>query len=193
MSTISTLWTIVILLCIFTAMLMLSMYLFNQQQQEQHEHVVKLLTKHIEDILEQHNKPLLDIREGLIQQLQTQREAIVNNPGLHFKQKQSALLKMYEQELLLSPQGEPEAFFKKINQQLHQFETRLSTVHPSLNERERMLCCLYLLEVHDTDIIDLSGYAPRSLPNIKHRLTKKMGLTSVSELSAELLKVLCSL
>ena len=89
MSTISTLWTIVILLCIFTAMLMLSMYLFNQQQQEQHEHVVKLLTKHIEDILEQHNKPLLDIREGLIQQLQTQREAIVNNPGLHFKQKQS--------------------------------------------------------------------------------------------------------
>ena len=59
MSTISTLWTIVILLCIFTAMLMLSMYLFNQQQQEQHEHVVKLLTKHIEDILE--HKPKMNI------------------------------------------------------------------------------------------------------------------------------------
>ena len=100
---------------------------------------------------------------------------------------------MYEQKLSLSPQAETDAFFQKVNHTLHQFEARISQAFPQLNERERLLCCLYLLEVNDTDILDLTGYAPRSLPNIKHRLTKKMGLTSVSELPAELLKVLCSL
>ena len=54
--------------------------------------------------------------------------------------------------------------------------------YPELTKKELMWCCLFLLEIPNTDIALILNSQPASLYKLKQRLTQKMNLTSTKEL-----------
>lgn len=73
-----------------------------------------------------------------------------------------------------------------VDTRLAGYATRLRKDFPELTDKEEVLLYLYLLRLDDATICLLGEYSPNSLPKIKNRLCKKVGLESAAELRSYL-------
>ncbi len=68
------------------------------------------------------------------------------------------------------------------------FYTRLIQKHPDITPRELLFCAFIRLNMQTKDIALIANISNKSLEISRHRIRKKMKLTSDQNLTAELMK-----
>lgn len=102
-------------------------------------------------------------------------------------QREQMLKNYYEQQLQFR---NPKGMLKMVDKRLNGFVSSLAEEYTALSEKERMLLCLYMLRVSDTDICEMLDYSSKSLPTIKARLAKKLGLEQTAALQDKIWSLL---
>jgi len=82
-----------------------------------------------------------------------------------------------------------EKFVKLMNQAFNNMISVLENSYPDITRKELTWCCLYLLDVHGTEMALVLDCKPESLYKLKQRLSQKMNMKSTKELDQLLEKI----
>jgi tetratricopeptide (TPR) repeat protein len=136
-----------------------------------------------------HKKVIEEKRTVLQKQLEARKKSMLieyRNAGAQERELQ--LREIYKELLHFD---EPELFFNEMNKFLNRLVVKLKKRHPTLNEKELMLCCYLLLHIPTYDMLILFGYkSDNSLKSLKKRLPKKLNLENATLLEDFLLSIL---
>ena len=145
--------------------------------------------KHIRHKAEIRTEPVIKKRKALkdkIKKIKT--EQIQEKRPLSIAERELQARKIYEKLLHLN---DTEFFFQEMNTLFNNLVIKLRARYPSLNDKELLWCCLYLLEVPTHDMLILLEYkTDNSLKRMKNRLSVKVGIENAGLLGDLLFKII---
>ena len=77
-----------------------------------------------------------------------------------------------------------------MNHTFNQIIDKLEEGYPEITQRELIWCCLHLLEIPNSDRIDILDTTSDGLYKLKQRLSRKVKLKSTKELDEFLKKII---
>lgn len=144
----------------------------------------EVMLSNLSEVLEQKQNILLD---QLFDELKTTRKKYTpNGKILTSKDRDERERKIYNEVLYLNQE---DAFINKMNGILNNLPIKLKNKYPTINYKEIMWCCLFMLNIPTKEIAILLQYTQSSLYKFKQRLSQKLNLNGTKELE-ELLKEL---
>ena len=131
-----------------------------------------------------HKDLMLKQRKALIHKIKhTKDSQAAKRKKLSFAEKEMLDKKIYNDILHL----QDTAYFSKLmDANLNNVPTKLKERYNEVSDREIKWCCLTLLEIPPTDILNVLEYKSEALNKMKIRLAKKLQLQYASELSCYL-------
>ena len=173
---------IIILLCVLMAILCVILLFSRIQFKNLYNKYIRLY----EQSIQQQRTPQQLEYEAWIHYLEgcynkAHNEALALKPTLR-----DAYLKSFYNSIFFLDQ--PDKLFTLIDEHIDGYFTNLSAEFPNLSLKSKLLVAMYLLKVQDADIILLLNYSPFSLPTIKMRLCKNLGLNHSADLQSFLLE-----
>jgi tetratricopeptide (TPR) repeat protein len=143
--------------------------------------------KELEQVEEKLNEKQVQLRDSLIQKI---GEAKLSKAALYkrvsLKERELMDKELYNNFLHVN---DWDVFKKLMNKTFNNIITILETKYDDISQKEMIWCCLFLLDITNTDIALVLDSQPGSLYKLKQRLTQKMQLKSTKEFN-QLLKEL---
>ncbi|MDD4993154.1 MAG: tetratricopeptide repeat protein [Paludibacter sp.] len=165
---------------IIPVIILLSLFIVNRLRNRN-----KGKEKELEQVEEKLNEKQVLLRDSLIQKID---EAKLSKATLYkkasLKERELMDKELYNNFLHVN---DWEMFKKLMDKTFNNLITNLENKYTDINRKEMIWCCLFLLDVSNTDIALILDTQPGSLYKLKQRLTQKMNLNSTKEFN-QLLK-----
>ena len=178
-----------IVICILIISIFMSYLLIKGLRRHSKKTIKQTEEKHIRHKAEIRTEPVIKKRKALkdkIKKIKT--EQIQEKRPLSIAERELQARKIYEKLLHLN---DTEFFFQEMNTLFNNLVIKLRARYPSLNDKELLWCCLYLLEVPTHDMLILLEYkTDNSLKRMKNRLSVKVGIENAGLLGDLLFKII---
>jgi hypothetical protein len=120
------------------------------------------------------NSPIKTSLKKWIEDIEKGKAIIKNSEhSTSYKAREAQLIRFYENTL---HQHDYSLFVKIVDKKLNNYATRLSIEYPNLTHKEIIFAILILLNIPNEDIRIILDYSKASLPTLKYRLSKKLGI-----------------
>ncbi|MEI8272177.1 MAG: hypothetical protein WCG08_06105 [Paludibacter sp.] len=141
----------------------------------------KRKSRELNQSTEKHKELMLKHREALIQKIKNTKDSqTAIRKKLSFAEKELLDKKIYNDILHLQ---DTSYFLKLMDANMNNLPGKLKERYEEVSDREIKWCCLTLLEIPVTDILNVLDYKLEALNKMKTRLAAKLQLQSATELS----------
>ena len=131
---------------------------------------------------------MLNHRDALLQKIEkTKKAQTPERKKASQANKELMDRKLYDDLLHLN---DLEFFYREMDAVLNNLVSKLNSRYPGITEKEKIWCCLHLLNLSTADMYILLDYSVNGLKTMRQRLSQKLDLAGVSELNSFLHKII---
>ncbi len=144
--------------------------------------------RELKQTTQKHKDSMLKHRTALILKINhTKDSQAAKRKKLSFAEKELLDKKIYNDILHLQDTA---YFMKLMDANMNNLPTKLKARYKDVSDREIKWCCLTLLEIPPTDVLNVLEYKSEALNKMKVRLAKKLQLLYASELTGFMKEIL---
>lgn len=172
---------VILVIVMFAFIIVYQLRARNKKKQLQLEQTEEKLTENAVKLTE---KQLL-LRDGLKKKIEENK--IINSAQYkkaNILQREQLYKEIYQRCLHYN---DWEDFKMLMNQTFNNIISRIESNYPDINQKEKIWCCLFLLEIPNSEMSLILESQPASLYKLKQRVAQKMNLTGTRELEQLLL------